>query len=108
MGHAQPSAGTSPTPLLGGRTAWIVLTVGPLAAIAAVVQRFSLGVAAAAAAAFDRFGIAAATLGAFTMVQLLLIYAELQILVGVLFDRTRAQRAAAAKARRRAASSDAA
>lgn len=82
-GHAQPSA-TSSAPLLGGRTAWIVLTVGQLAAIAAVVQRSSLGVAATAA--FERFGITAATLGAFTMVQLL-IYATLQIPVGVLLDR---------------------
>lgn len=74
----------SSAPLLGGRTAWIVLTVGQLAAIAAVVQRSSLGVAATAA--FERFGITAATLGAFTMVQLL-IYAALQIPVGVLIDR---------------------
>lgn len=79
-----PPSGPAPSPLLGGRTAWIVLTVGQLAAIAAVVQRSSLGVAATAA--FERFGITAATLGAFTMVQLL-IYALLQIPVGVLLDR---------------------
>jgi MFS family permease len=55
-----------------------------LAAIVAVVQRSSLGVAATAA--LDRFGITAATLGAFTMVQLL-IYSVLQVPVGTLIDR---------------------
>src|SRR3954468_10584176 len=82
-GQAQPS-GQGRAPLLGGRTAWIVLTVGQLAAIVAVVQRSSLGVAATAA--LDRFGITAATLGAFTMVQLL-IYSALQVPVGILIDR---------------------
>src|SRR5690349_21085853 len=82
-GQAQPS-GQVPAPMLGGRTAWIVLTVGQLAAIVAVVQRSSLGVAASAA--LDRFGITAATLGAFTMVQLL-IYSALQVPVGTLIDR---------------------
>src|SRR3954468_16971512 len=82
-GQAQPS-GQGRAPLLGGRTAWIVLTVGQLAAIVAVVQRSSLGVAATAA--LDHFGITAATLGAFTMVQLL-IYSALQVPVGTLIDR---------------------
>lgn len=84
------SAGQAPSPnqvrapRLGGRTAWIVLAVGQLAAIIAVVQRSSLSVAATAA--FERFGITAATLGAITLVQLL-IYSALQIPVGVLIDR---------------------
>lgn len=82
-GEARQS-GREPGPLLGGRTAWIVLAVGQLAAIIAVVQRSSLSVAATAA--FDRFGITAATLGAITLVQLL-IYSALQIPVGVLIDR---------------------
>jgi len=61
-----------------------VLTVGQFAAIVAVLQRSSLGVAATAA--LDRFGITAATLGAFIMVQLL-IYSALQVPVGTLIDR---------------------
>ena len=65
VGQGQPS-GNGPAQLLGGRTAWIVLTVGQFAAIVAVLQRSSLGVAATAA--LDRFGITAATLGAFIMV----------------------------------------
>jgi nitrate/nitrite transporter NarK len=83
VGQGQPS-GNGPAQLLGGRTAWIVLTVGQFAAIVAVLQRSSLGVAATAA--LDRFGITAATLGAFIMVQLL-IYSALQVPVGTLIDR---------------------
>ena len=70
--------------MLGGPTAWVVLTVGQFAAVVAVLQRSSLGVAATDA--LGRFGIAAATLGAFAMVQLL-VYAALQVPVGVLIDR---------------------
>ena len=70
--------------MLGGRTAWIVLTVGQFAAVVAVLQRSSLGVATTEALA--RFGITAATLAAFSMVQLL-VYAVLQVPVGVLIDR---------------------
>ena len=61
VGQGQPS-GNGPAQLLGGRTAWIVLTVGQFAAIVAVLQRSSLGVAATAA--LDRFGITAADLRA--------------------------------------------
>jgi nitrate/nitrite transporter NarK len=71
-------------PPLGGRTAWLVLTVGQFAAVIAVLQRSSLGVATTDALA--RFGITAATLAAFSMVQLL-VYAALQVPVGVLIDR---------------------
>ena len=73
-----------PRPMLGGRTAWVVLTVGQFAAVVAVLQRSSLGVAATDAS--GRFGITAATLAAFSMVQLL-VYAGLQVPVGVLIDR---------------------
>src|SRR6187549_4186321 len=73
-----------PRTALGGRTAWVVLTVGQFAAVVAVLQRSSLGVATTDALA--RFGITAATLGAFSMVQLL-VYAALQVPVGVLIDR---------------------
>src|SRR5690349_17686461 len=73
-----------PRPALGGRTAWVVLTVGQFAAVVAVLQRSSLGVATTDALA--RFGITAATLASFSMVQLL-VYAALQVPVGVLIDR---------------------
>ena len=73
-----------PRPALGGRTAWVVLTVGQFAAVIAVLQRSSLGVATTDALA--RFGITAATLAAFSVVQLL-VYAALQVPVGVLIDR---------------------
>jgi Major Facilitator Superfamily len=69
---------------LGGRTAAAMVAVGQLAAVAAVVHRSSLGVAASDA--IDRFGITAATLAAFAVVQLL-VYAALQVPVGVLIDR---------------------
>jgi len=61
-----------------------VLTVGQFAAVVAVLQRSSLGVATTDALA--RFGITAATLAAFSVVQLL-TYAALQVPVGVLIDR---------------------
>ena len=59
-GRAARSAPRARDPL-GGRTAWIVLTVGQFAAVIAVLQRSSLGVATTDALA--RFGITAATLG---------------------------------------------
>jgi MFS family permease len=71
-------------PVLGGRLAWAVLTVGQFAAVIAVLQRSSLGVAATDA--YARFGIAAATLATFTVVQLV-VYAAMQVPVGVLIDR---------------------
>ncbi len=74
----------APRPVLGGRTAWVVLTVGQFAAVIAVLQRSSLGVATTDA--FARFGIAAATLATFSVVQLL-VYAAMQVPVGVLIDR---------------------
>jgi MFS family permease len=61
-----------------------VLTVGQCAAVIAVLQRSSLGVATTDA--FARFGITAATLATFSMVQLL-VYAAMQVPVGVLIDR---------------------
>ncbi len=66
------------------RTAWLVLTIGQFAAVIAVLQRSSLGVATTDALA--RFGITAATLAAFSMGQLL-VYAAMQVPVGVLIDR---------------------
>jgi MFS family permease len=82
--HGSAGRRSAGPPALGGRTAWVVLTVGQFAAVVAVLQRSSLGVAATDA--FARFGIAAATLATFTVVQLL-VYALLQVPVGVLIDR---------------------
>ena len=85
MRVAKPSGfGRRGDRVLGGRTAWLVLTIGQFAAVVAVLQRSSLGVAATDA--LTRFGITAATLGVFSMVQLL-VYAALQVPVGVLIDR---------------------
>lgn len=84
MGAGRAPSATRPTAVLGGHVAWVVLTVGQFAAVIAVLQRSSLGVAATDA--LDRFGITAATLAAFSMVQLL-VYALLQVPVGVLIDR---------------------
>jgi MFS family permease len=83
-GSAQAPRSPTSGPALGGSTAWVVLTVGQFAAVIASLQRSSLGVAATDALA--RFGITAATLAAFSMVQLL-VYAGLQVPVGVLIDR---------------------
>lgn len=83
-GSAQAPRSPTSGPALGGPTAWVVLTVGQFAAVIASLQRSSLGVAATDALA--RFGITAATLAAFSMVQLL-VYAALQVPVGVLIDR---------------------
>ena len=80
--HRQRLARGRPAPV--ARTAWVVLTVGQFTAVIAVLQRSSLGVASTDALA--RFGITAVTLAAFSMVQLL-VYAAMQVPVGVLIDR---------------------
>ena len=72
-GSAQAPRSPASGPVLGGSTAWVVLTVGQFAAVIASLQRSSLGVAATDA--LSRFGITAATLAAFSMVQLL-VYAD--------------------------------
>src|SRR3954454_1876406 len=82
--HHQAPQPARTAPASTARTAWVVLTVGQFTAVIAVLQRSSLGVAATDALA--RFGITAATLAAFSMVQLL-VYAVLQVPVGVLIDR---------------------
>jgi MFS family permease len=66
------------------RTAWVVWGVGLLAYTVAVLQRTSLGVAGITAA--ERFGASASILATFAVLQLL-VYAGLQIPVGVLLDR---------------------
>lgn len=66
------------------RGAWLVWTVGLLVYVLAVFHRSSLGVAGLVAT--ERFGISAAQLATFTMLQLL-VYALMQIPVGLLVDR---------------------
>lgn len=81
----------SPTP--GGsapsRRALLVWGVGVTAYVVAVLQRTSLGVAGAQAA--ERFGASASVLATFAVLQLL-VYAGLQVPVGVLLDRYGARR----------------
>lgn len=66
------------------RTAWTVWLVGLAAYVLAVFHRSSLGVAGLVAT--DRFGITASQLATFTMLQLL-VYAVMQVPVGLLVDR---------------------
>lgn len=68
---------------------WLVWAVGVAAYIVAVLQRTSLGVAGIEAA--DRFGASASLLAMFAVLQLL-VYAALQVPVGVLLDRYGARR----------------
>jgi sugar phosphate permease len=69
---------------IGRRRAWSIWAVALSAYILSVFNRSSLGVAGLVAA--ERFGISATQLAAFTALQLL-VYAGLQIPVGVLLDR---------------------
>ena len=69
---------------LGGRRAWVVYGASVTIYVLAVFHRSSLGVAGLVAS--ERFHIAATQLSVFTMVQLL-VYAAMQIPVGVLLDR---------------------
>lgn len=66
------------------RSPWTVWAVGLAVYVLAVFHRSSLGVAGLVAT--DRFGISAAQLATFTMLQLL-VYAAMQIPVGLLVDR---------------------
>ncbi len=66
------------------RSPWVVWTVGTLVYVLAVFHRTSLGVAGLVAA--ERFELSATQLATFTMLQLL-VYAGMQIPVGLLVDR---------------------
>lgn len=66
------------------RTAWTVWGVGLAVYVLAVFHRSSLGVAGLVAT--ERFGISASQLATFTMLQLL-VYAVMQVPVGLLVDR---------------------
>lgn len=67
-----------------GRAVWICYAAGVLAYIVAVFNRTSFGVAAVPAA--ERFQASASDIASFTVVQLL-VYAGMQIPVGVMVDR---------------------
>jgi MFS family permease len=71
-------------PLQPGRRAWAVWAVGLAAYIMAVLHRTSLGVAGLDAQ--DRFHVGAGALASFAVLQLL-VYAGLQVPVGLLLDR---------------------
>lgn len=69
---------------MGSSRAWIVWIVGVLAYSSAVLQRTTFGVAGVDAAA--RFGAPASVVATFVVLQLV-VYAGLQVPVGVLLDR---------------------
>jgi sugar phosphate permease len=69
---------------IGGRRAWAIWLVALTVYVLAVFHRSSLGVAGLIAA--DRFGIGATALSTFTVLQLL-VYAGMQVPVGVMLDR---------------------
>jgi MFS family permease len=71
-------------PLRPGARAWAVWAVGLSAYVVGVLHRTSLGVAGLDAQ--DRFGVGAGALASFAVLQLL-VYAGLQIPVGLLLDR---------------------
>lgn len=70
---------------MNSRRSWLVFGFAVFAYIVAVLQRSSLGVAGVAAT--DRFEISAAVLSTLAVVQLI-VYAGLQVPVGILLDRT--------------------
>lgn len=78
------ASGAGRVPGRDSRRALLVMGVGIFAYMVAVAQRTSFGVASTEAA--DRFGAAASELSMFTMLQVL-VYAGMQIPVGVLVDR---------------------
>ncbi|HET9657118.1 MAG TPA: MFS transporter [Kineosporiaceae bacterium] len=73
-----------PSASLGSRHAWLVWSVAMTAYVVAVLNRTSFGVAGLLAA--QRFGVSASLLAGFTVLQLL-VYAGLQIPVGMMLDR---------------------
>ncbi|MGQ1837067.1 MFS transporter [Kocuria turfanensis] len=73
-----------PQPGKDSRRAYLVFGIGIFAYFSAVAQRTSFGVATVDAA--ERFGTAASALSLFSLMQVL-VYASLQIPVGVLVDR---------------------
>ncbi|MFE7562647.1 nitrate/nitrite transporter [Kitasatospora sp. NPDC057500] len=81
---AGPATGHSAVHPPGGRAAWLAWSIGVSVYVLAVIHRTSLGVAGLDAA--DRFGIGASALSTFSILQVL-VYAAMQIPVGLLVDR---------------------
>jgi MFS family permease len=93
---SQPGSSTrAPTSSWGSRRAWTVWLIGMVAYVVAVLNRTSFGVAGLLAA--HRFGASASLLAGFTVLQLL-VYAALQIPVGLMLDRLGPRRLVAAGA----------
>jgi sugar phosphate permease len=69
---------------VNSRRSWLVFGVGVFAYLIAVMQRSSLGIAGVDAT--ERFDVQAAALSSLAVVQLI-VYAALQIPVGVVLDR---------------------
>jgi MFS family permease len=74
---------------VNSRRAWLVFGFAAFDYIIAVMQRSSLGVAGVAAT--DRFHVSAAVLSTLAVIQLI-VYAGLQIPVGVILDRVGSKR----------------
>ncbi|CAL9491619.1 hypothetical protein SUDANB120_03265 [Streptomyces sp. enrichment culture] len=91
---SEPAAGPSPAPAAGpapvpaeppgGRRALAVWSIGVAVYFTAVIFRTSLGVAGLEAA--DRFHVSASALSTFSLLQLL-VYAGMQVPVGLMVDR---------------------
>ena len=69
---------------MNSRRAWLVVSIGTFAYVVGVMQRTSLGIAGVDAT--DRFEVQAAAMSSLAVVQIL-VYASLQIPVGVVLDR---------------------
>ncbi|MFI9269948.1 nitrate/nitrite transporter [Kitasatospora sp. NPDC052896] len=78
------AAGSGPAEPPGGRAAWCAWGIAVSVYVLAVIHRTSLGVAGLDAA--HRFGIGASQLSAFSILQVL-VYAAMQVPVGLLVDR---------------------
>jgi sugar phosphate permease len=74
---------------VNSRRPWLIFGFATFAYVVAVLQRSSLGVAGVAAT--DRFHISAAILSSLAVIQLI-VYAALQIPIGVLLDRVGSKR----------------
>ncbi|MFJ7258663.1 nitrate/nitrite transporter [Streptomyces globosus] len=81
---ASGPAGPAPAEPPGGRRALAVWSIGVAVYFVAVIFRTSLGVAGLEAA--DRFHVSASALSAFSLLQLL-VYAGMQVPVGLMVDR---------------------
>ncbi|MFE0461020.1 nitrate/nitrite transporter [Kitasatospora sp. NPDC058965] len=81
---AGPAPTTDPAPPPGGRAAWCAWGIAVTVYVLAVTHRTSLGVAGLDAA--HRFGVGASALSTFSILQVL-VYAAMQVPVGLLVDR---------------------